>query len=301
MIITAQLALGPDSTLPAVESAVRGLEAAGVAAVCVLDGADTGGPTPFESTTLCGRLASTTSEIGLVATNSALYGFPYHLARRLATVDHFSDGRSGWLLRTGTALAEETAYDWRSRLGRGAELQRAGEYAEIACELWDSWEDGAQYPDKATGDYKDDSRIRTIDYRSLSFRVEGPLDVPPSPQRRPVLFAEVRTAEEVGHLAPVVDVAVVPDVVLAAAVTAVDPQTLVLLALPADTPSADVLATDAARRRADAGIAGIALECTTATADAAAALAAALGAAREPGGTLADALGLTLTLGGRAA
>ncbi|GAA0935417.1 LLM class flavin-dependent oxidoreductase [Pseudonocardia zijingensis] len=298
MIVTAQLALGPDSTLPAVEGAARGLEAAGVAAVCVLDAADTGAVSPFESTTLCGRLASTTSEIGLVAAGSALYGFPYHLARRLATVDHFSDGRSGWMLRTGTATSEVSAYDWRSTLGRTAELHRAAEYTEIALELWNSWEDGAQYPDKATGDYKDDSRIHAIAYRSLAFRVEGPLDVPPSPQRRPVLLAEVGTAEEAAYLAPVVDVALVPDAALAAAVQEGDPTTLVLLVLPADTPAAE-----ASRRCLDADAAGVSLECSTDTADAAAALAAAFGATRGPGGTLAAALGLaeTLTHGGRAA
>ncbi|MFC5951530.1 hypothetical protein ACFQH9_25015 [Pseudonocardia lutea] len=298
MIITAQLALGPDSTLPAVESAVRGLEAAGVAAVCVLDAADTGAVSSFESTTLCGRLASTTSAIGLVAGNSALYGFPYHLARRLASVDHFCDGRSGWLLRTGTAASEQSAYDWRSSRGRAAELHRAAEYVEIALELWDSWEDGAQYPDKVTGDYKDDSRIHAIDYRSLAFRVEGPLDVPPSPQRRPVLVAEVGTADEATYLAPAVDVALVPDAAVAAAVRSVDPTTLVLLALPADIPAAEAM-----QRCTETGAAGVALECSTDTAEAAATLAAALGASRAPGGTLAAALGLadTLTHGGRAA
>jgi alkanesulfonate monooxygenase SsuD/methylene tetrahydromethanopterin reductase-like flavin-dependent oxidoreductase (luciferase family) len=298
MIITAQLALGPDSTLPAVESAVRGLEAAGVAAVCLLDAADTGAVSSFESTTLCGRLASTTSEIGLVAANSALYGFPYHLARRLATVDHFSDGRSGWLLRTGTAASERSAYDWRSTRGRTAELHRAAEYTEIALELWNSWEDGAQYPDKVAGDYKDDSRIHAIDYRSLAFRVEGPLDVPPSPQRRPVLVTEVGTAEEAGYLAPAVDVVLVPDAALAAAAREADPTTLVLLVLPADIPAAE-----ASRRCTGAGAGGAALECSTGTADAAAALATALGATRAPGRTLAAALGLAETLphGGRAA
>jgi hypothetical protein len=149
-----------------------------------------------------------------------------------------------------------------------------------------------------TGDYKDDSRIHAIDYRSLAFRVEGPLDVPPSPQRRPLLVAEVGTAEEAGYLSPAVDVALVPDASLAAAVRSADSTTLVLLVLPADVPPAQ-----ASRRCSEAGTAGVALECSTGTADAAAALAVALGACRAPGGTLAAALGLadTLTHGGRAA
>ncbi|MCF7549618.1 LLM class flavin-dependent oxidoreductase [Pseudonocardia sp. WMMC193] len=291
MITIVQLALRPDDTLAGVESAVAALEAAGVAAVCVLDGADTGEATAFESTTLCGRLASTTSEIGLVASNSALYGFPYHLARRLATVDHFSDGRSGWLLRTRTAADEAAAYDWRSTGGRGVELHRAAEYAEIALELWDSWEDGAQYPDKASGDYKDDARIHRIDYRSLAFRVEGPLDVPPSPQRRPVLFARFDEAAEAALL-PSVDVAIVSDPTTAAAVTA----PLILRAVPPHTTP-----DEAERLRAATGAHGLALHATTDTVPEACALAVALGAARNPGDTLAAALGLTLTLGGRAA
>ncbi|CAN5527820.1 hypothetical protein BH10ACT3_BH10ACT3_06520 [soil metagenome] len=263
MIVSAFLTLTGETTLNQIVDAARSLEAAGVTAVGTLDATATDvGAAPFESTTLAGRLAVTTSTIGVVASNSALYGFPYHSARRLATIDHLSGGRSGWLMRTRTAPSEVTAYDWRSLAGRGEELHRAVEYAEISLELWDCWEEGAQRPDKATGDFKDDSRIHPINYRSTSFRVAGPFDVPPSPQRRSVLFVEIATAEEAVLLAPYADVAiVVADSASAVApiadlISATSSSTLVLVAGALGGVSAAMPASEALEVP---GVAGVAL------------------------------------------
>ncbi|MFT4264687.1 MAG: LLM class flavin-dependent oxidoreductase, partial [Nocardioides sp.] len=209
MIATAFLALEGASTVEEVVGAARSLEAAGVAAVGLLDAQDTGlGATPFESTTLAARVAAATSSIGVIASDSALYSFPYHSARRLATLDHLAAGRSGWLVRSRTGADEGSAYAWRSTTGRGEELHRATEYIEIERELWGSWEDGSQWPDKAAGVFKDDSRIHRIEYRSTSFRVSGPLDTPPTPQGRPVILTFVTTVDEARALTPYVDVAI---------------------------------------------------------------------------------------------
>jgi alkanesulfonate monooxygenase SsuD/methylene tetrahydromethanopterin reductase-like flavin-dependent oxidoreductase (luciferase family) len=308
MIVSAFLCLTPDTTLKQVVDAACSLEAAGVAAVALLDSADTNtAPSCFESTTLAAAIAVQTATIGVVATNSALYGFPYHGARRLATIDHLSCGRAGWLLRTTPGAQEATAYEWRSVAGRGEELHRSTEYAEIALELWDSWEDGAQWPDKTTGIYKDDSRIHPIDYRSTSFRVAGPLDVPPSPQRRPVLFAEIATTEEALHLSRYIDVAVIvardgtSATALATAVADIDPSTLVLFAGGIEA-GADMMAAAEALALVEASrIAGVALYLEPRSADTAAGMISA--PAGSNSGTLADALGFgsTLTHGGHAA
>jgi alkanesulfonate monooxygenase SsuD/methylene tetrahydromethanopterin reductase-like flavin-dependent oxidoreductase (luciferase family) len=309
MIVSAFVRLVPDTSLTQVIDAARTLEASGVAAVCFLDSADTGtAPALFESTTLAAAVAVQTSTIGVVASDSALYGFPYHAARRLATIDHLSSGRSGWLLRTAPAAQEATAYEWRSGKGRGEELHRCTEYAEIALELWDSWEDGAQWPDKEVGTYKDDSRIHPIDYRSTSFRVAGPLDVPPSPQRRPVLFAEISAAEDAIHLTPYVDVAVIvagdrpSAAALADVVASIDPSTLVLVAGAIEGAS-DMLADREALAMAETlQVAGVALYLVPSAAESAAALVSAAPAGLRSG-TLADSLGIgsTLSQGGHAA
>ena len=57
----------------------------------------------------------------------------------------------------------------------------------MSVRLWDSWEDDAELGDKASGIYADTDRIHPIDYAGQYFRVRGPLNVPRSPQGRPLL------------------------------------------------------------------------------------------------------------------
>src|ERR1700710_2127956 len=52
--------------------------------------------TSFEPLTLLSALAMVTERIGLIATASTTFDEPYHVARRLASLDHISNGRAGW-------------------------------------------------------------------------------------------------------------------------------------------------------------------------------------------------------------
>ncbi|MFW0786061.1 LLM class flavin-dependent oxidoreductase [Gordonia sp. CPCC 206044] len=274
------------------------LEAAGAASVCFLDPHDGEDRfLTFESTTMAGAVAARTDTIGVVAENSSLFGFPYHSARRLATIDHMSRGRSGWLMRTAPSSSESGAYEWRSAAGRGEELHRSTEYAEIALELWNSWEDGAQQPDKQSGAFKDDSRIRPIDYRSTSFRVAGPLDVPPSPQGRPVLFAEVSSKDEAVYLSRYVDVAIViaeDDAAvteLALHVSGEDSTTEIVVAAHLSPDRRTLCAEDAASLVGQHAFGGVALYMSPTEAAAAVEMIGATGTI-APGATLAATLGI---------
>ena len=53
--------------------------------------------------------------------------------------------------------------------------------------LWDSWDDDAYIADKATRRFSAPGAIRSINYRGKYFHVDGPLNVPRSPQGHPVL------------------------------------------------------------------------------------------------------------------
>jgi alkanesulfonate monooxygenase SsuD/methylene tetrahydromethanopterin reductase-like flavin-dependent oxidoreductase (luciferase family) len=206
VIVTATISINSGVDLSAIEEAARRLDDAGITAALLDEGGRVGA---FEATTLAGYLARHTRRIGLVPANSALYGFPYHLARRLATIDHLTAGRAGWLISPDTGDHEVSAYDWRSAAHPGAEPARASEYVEIALALWNSWEEGAARPDKASGDFKDDSRIHAINHTSPAFLVRGPLDVPRSPQGRPSLFVTVTAPGMVDFAAGVADVIIV--------------------------------------------------------------------------------------------
>jgi len=71
--------------------------------------------------------------------------------------------------------------------GHRERYQRAAEFVDVSVALWDSWEDGAEIGDKAAGRYADPARIHPVDFAGEYFRVRGPLNVPRSPQGRPLL------------------------------------------------------------------------------------------------------------------
>ncbi|MCM0621132.1 LLM class flavin-dependent oxidoreductase [Nocardioides bruguierae] len=287
MVTVALLRVDADASPSALLAAAGSLAAAGVAGVGFLDAADLGtdlGAT--ESSLLATAAALELEGVGVVGTQSGLYGFPYHSARRFATLDHLSGGYAGWLVRTTSSGPESLGHAWRSTGDRAAELGRCSEHLEISYRLWDSWEDGAQWPDKETGDFKDDSRIHSIDYVSEAFQVAGPLDVPPSPQRRPVILVGVSTVAEAAALGPWTDVAVVtpgPDGSAPLVVAAREAgASLVLLRVddPADPASA---ATLAAAAGADGVAPVLSVEAALTWSDVASAPA---------GGTFAERLGL---------
>ncbi|GIF04776.1 LLM class flavin-dependent oxidoreductase [Actinoplanes siamensis] len=141
----------------------------------------------LEPTLLLASLAVTTSRIGLIATASTSYNEPFNLARRFASLDHLSGGRAGWNIVTtaGDAAARNFGLDGQP-LHR-TRYQRADEFLEVATKLWDSWTDDAILADKQHGVHALRDRVRGIGHRGEFFRVDGPLNVPRSPQAYPLL------------------------------------------------------------------------------------------------------------------
>ena len=128
-----------------------------------------------------------TSHIGLIATASTTYNDPFNLARRFASLDHISGGRAGWNIVTTATQAAAQNFGLDEVPGHGERYQRAAEFVDVSVALWDSWEDGAEIGDKAAGRYADPARIHPVDFAGEYFRVRGPLNVPRSPQGRPLL------------------------------------------------------------------------------------------------------------------
>jgi FMN-dependent oxidoreductase (nitrilotriacetate monooxygenase family) len=142
----------------------------------------------LEPFTLLGALSQATEHIGLVATVSTTYNEPYHVARRLATLDFLSGGRAGWNLVTSASDEEAWNFGREANLDHAVRYKRGAEFVEVVDALLDSWGEGAVLADKATGRYSDGAKIRPIDHSGEFFRVRGPLNISRPPQRRPALF-----------------------------------------------------------------------------------------------------------------
>ncbi|WP_433875186.1 LLM class flavin-dependent oxidoreductase [Sinomonas atrocyanea] len=140
-----------------------------------------------EPTVLLAALAAGTERIGLIATASTSYNSPYNLARRFASIDHLSGGRAGWNVVTTAGADAARNFGLDDQPLHRDRYERAAEFLDVASELWDSWDDEAILADKEAGIWADAGRVRPVDHSGRHFSVKGPLDIPRSPQGRPVI------------------------------------------------------------------------------------------------------------------
>ena len=142
----------------------------------------------LEPTVLLTAVALATQHIGVISTASSSYNEPLNLARRVASVDHISKGRAAWNLVTNAGDAAAQNFGLAGAPLHVDRYDRAGEFAEVVLKLWDSWEDDAIIGDHVNGVFADNKKVHEINHVGKHFSVKGPLNVPRSPQGRPVLF-----------------------------------------------------------------------------------------------------------------
>lgn len=142
----------------------------------------------LEPTIVLTAIALATRHIGVIATCSTTYNDPYNLARRLASLDHVSKGRAAWNVVTNAGDLAAQNFGLTGAPLHVDRYGRADEFLDVATALWDSWEDGAIVADAVAGRFADPARVHRIDHHGAHFVVRGPLQVPRSPQGRPVLF-----------------------------------------------------------------------------------------------------------------
>jgi FMN-dependent oxidoreductase (nitrilotriacetate monooxygenase family) len=145
--------------------------------------------TPFnwlEPMTALAAVAMATSRIGLIATCSTTYTEPYNLARQFASLDHISKGRVGWNIVTTWSPQAGANFGNIGQVGHADRYERAEEFMTVVKGLWDSWADDAVLDDRAGGRYAYRTKVRTIDHKGPHYPVLGPLNMPRSPQGRPV-------------------------------------------------------------------------------------------------------------------
>jgi alkanesulfonate monooxygenase len=141
----------------------------------------------FEPVTLLTALAMHTHKIGLIATASTSYYEPYVVARLFGSLDSLSGGRAGWNLVTSTTEAEAQNFNRSQQTPHGERYARAEEFAAVVLGLWDSWDENAFPRDRETGVFFDVNRVKRLNFEGKHFTVRGPLNVPRSPQGRPIV------------------------------------------------------------------------------------------------------------------
>jgi hypothetical protein len=133
-------------------------------------------------------VAASTSVLGIVPVVSTSYAEPFHTSSQLASLDHISVGRAGWLVGTSPPAAAG-AWGRPVVVGNEALAREAHDSVRVTRQLWDSWEDDAVIRDVATSRYLDRDRLHYVDFVGRTFRIKGPAIVPRPPQGQLVVFA----------------------------------------------------------------------------------------------------------------
>lgn len=142
----------------------------------------------LEPLTLLSAVATHTTNLGLVATASSTYNSPFNLARRVASLDHISNGRAGWNVVTSFDSQVSKNFGLDEHLDYATRYGRALEFVEVARGLWDSYEDDAFPADVQRGVFLDPSKLHALNHRGEHFKVAGPLNLSRSKQGQPVIF-----------------------------------------------------------------------------------------------------------------
>ncbi|MFE7421158.1 NtaA/DmoA family FMN-dependent monooxygenase [Rhodococcus sp. NPDC057529] len=134
-------------------------------------------------------IAAVTNNLGVVVTGSTLFEPPPALARRFSTLDHFTKGRVGWNVVTGVGYAASSRLFGQEQIPHNDRYAHASEHLNVTYGLWEgSWEEDALLVDREAGIYADPKKVHQVSYSGKHFKSDGILNVPPSPQRTPLVM-----------------------------------------------------------------------------------------------------------------
>lgn len=134
------------------------------------------------------QIAAVTDRLGVGVTLSTSFNPPYNLARTLASLDHLSGGRVAWNVIQSSGPANYANFPEVEKLDGPELYDRGDEVVEAVVALWESWQADALVADREAGLFADPARITAPDYKGRYTAVRGPLNLPPTPQGRPVII-----------------------------------------------------------------------------------------------------------------
>ncbi|MFD1213074.1 LLM class flavin-dependent oxidoreductase [Arthrobacter sp. GCM10027362] len=138
---------------------------------------------------LVSAMAAVTRNLGFGVTAGTAYEHPYPFARRLATLDHLTNGRVGWNVVTGYLPSAARNMGQEDQMEHDERYNHADEYLEVIYKLLEgSWEDDAVVKDRERGIFTDPAKVHEIRHEGKYFKVPGIAITEPSPQRTPVIF-----------------------------------------------------------------------------------------------------------------
>ena len=108
---------------------------------------------------LAAVLAYATERLGIVATMSTSFYPPWMLARVSSTIDSMARGRFGWNIVSSAEDRAAQNFGMDALPEHDERYDRADEYFDVVCQLWDVWEPDAVVMDRETHTYADHTKV----------------------------------------------------------------------------------------------------------------------------------------------
>ncbi len=120
---------------------------------------------------LVSAMAAVTKHLGFGVTAGTAYEHPFPFARRLATLDHLTEGRVGWNVVTGYLPSAARNMGNDDQMEHDRRYDHADEYLEVIYKLLEgSWEDDAVEFDRESGVFTDFNKVHNIGHEGEFFR-----------------------------------------------------------------------------------------------------------------------------------
>lgn len=133
-------------------------------------------------------MSRVTKHVGFGATWSSTFMHPFYMARLLNSLDHVTGGRIAMNLIASTRRSDAANYGFDELMEHSSRYDRMEEFIDVCRKLWDATEQEAMIWDPVTGVVGDPAKVHSMKHVGKFFKVEGPLNTPPSPQGRPVVI-----------------------------------------------------------------------------------------------------------------
>lgn len=141
----------------------------------------------FDPPVMAAFMLAATSRIGIIPTLTTSFYPPFLLARQTQTMDLMSGGRLGWNVVTSSSELAARNFGMDSLPPHDDRYDIADEYLDVCKQLWNSWAPDAVLADARKGVFADASKVHAVNFDGPNYKVLGPLNVPQSPQGRPVI------------------------------------------------------------------------------------------------------------------
>lgn len=154
--------------------------------LCLQDHPETHPSEALDPFMVLAALAAATRRLRLTGTASTSFNHPWHLARRILSLHHLSQGRAGWNIVTSSYPQEAANFGWPEMLPTPERYALAEEVVQAVKMLWAGWDGVTRLADPATGRWFDRAP-GPVRHEGGYGATGGPVNLSPAPWGRPLL------------------------------------------------------------------------------------------------------------------